>query len=156
MSDTDRDEFVCPGCGGDEVRHYPGCPSLSDVASDIGTDQGRAGLTASREEVTVSDITIRPTWRHRSGCTYIAVFGDFFGNPEQGYTHEWDALFCPPVATRALAQKRGFEAQGSDDFNIAVITDERVVALLWMAEDMTPEMDQAELDELTEAIRGAL
>lgn len=96
---------------------------------------------------------VRPTWTHRPGCAYMPVFGDFFGNPERGYTHMWSGL-AAPCLTRPGAQRKGFEAQGSDDFNIAVIEAERVVALLWMTEDMTGEMDQGELDELTDAIKG--
>lgn len=102
--------------------------------------------------MTTPDTDVRPTWKHRSGCTYMPVFGDFFGNPQAGYTHEWSGLAGP--TTFAQARRAGFEAQDSDDFNIAVIESKQVVALLWMDEDMQEEASV--LDELTEAIAGWL
>lgn len=82
----------------------------------------------------------RARWQHKSGDRYLPVFGDWFGNERDGFHHEWSALggLCD---TRSAAQKIGFRVQESDDFNIAVVRGRRVVALLWMTEDMAEEPD---------------
>lgn len=82
----------------------------------------------------------RPKWKHRRGDRYMPVFGDWFGNPERGYRHEWSSLddFHP---TLSGAKRAGFKAQDSDDFNIAVVRGGALVALLWMDEDMQEDRD---------------
>lgn len=104
----------------------------------------RAGEGATREGQ-------RPTWKGRRGDRYVPVFGDFFGNPESGYHHEWSGLAEPHLSLQ-MAIVRGARKQDSDDFNVAVIRGEKVVAVLWMTEDMQEE--QAVLDELTDALKG--
>lgn len=45
------------------------------------------------------------------------------------------------ATTLPRAIKRGFAQQGSDDFNVAVIRDGRLVATLWMEEVVDDEPD---------------
>ena len=90
-------------------------------------------------------------WVHRRGERYVPVFGDWYGNPTDGYRHKWSCL-GEAFPTRAMAQSYGLSAQGSDDFNIAVVRDEKVVALLWMDEVIDEEQDV--LDRLTLAVCG--
>lgn len=116
---------------------------------------GALGAAASTADTPASTEADRPTWRHRKGCRYMPVFGDFYGNPTVGCTHEWSGL-AEPSDTWAQARRDGFEVQDSDDFNIAVIEDGRVTALLWMTEDMTGEMEQSEMDGITDAVAGWL
>ena len=97
--------------------------------------------------MTNSDERVRPTWRHRQGCRYVPVFGDWFGNPTDGYTHEWARLDHREFMSRREAERVGFGRQESDDFNIAVLRNGRVIALLWMTENMQEE--QGVLDDLT-------
>jgi hypothetical protein len=81
-----------------------------------------------------------PIHEHQPGDRYRAVFGDFFGNPDSGYSHEYSWL--GPVRTQHRAAERdGFKAQHSDDFNIGVIRGGELVALLWMWEVIDDEPD---------------
>lgn len=94
----------------------------------------------------------RSKWRHHKDDRYVPVFGDFFGNPTSGYHHEW-SLLGGYNGTLSQAMRAGFKAQGSDDFNIAVVRGNRqVVALLWMDEDMDEEAYV--LREIEEALWG--
>jgi hypothetical protein len=74
------------------------------------------------------------------GDQYVPVFGDFQGNPEQGYEHVRWAL-GGRCSTLEGAIKLGYIAQSSDDFNVAVVRHDEVVALLWMNEDMGEPAD---------------
>jgi hypothetical protein len=83
--------------------------------------------------------TTRSKWRHQNGDRYVPVFGHWYGNPQDGYHHEW-SLLGGYHGTLAEAKKAGLAAQGSDDFNIAVVRGHRVVAaLLWKDEDIAEE-----------------
>lgn len=80
-------------------------------------------------------------WEKRRGDRYRALFGDFFGNPTSGYRHEHWWLDDLRTTWRD-ARRDGFRAQGSDDFNIGVIRDGELIAVLWMDEvvDDEPEV----------------
>jgi len=97
-----------------------------------------------------ADESERPTWKHRNGDRYVAVFGDWWGNPEQGYHHEWSLL--GGYDTHAGAKRTGLREQGSDDFNIAVVRDHKVVATLWM--DEVVDDDPVELAPLQAVLSG--
>lgn len=79
----------------------------------------------------------RPTWTHREGDSYTPVFGPIVGNIDY-WERDWRAIGEPSPNLDA-AIKAGLKAMDSDDFNIAVRQNGRVVALLWMHEDMGEE-----------------
>lgn len=41
-----------------------------------------------------------------------------------------------PCRTKGVAKRRGFKERGSDDFNIGVVSGNRLVDLLWMDESI--------------------
>lgn len=79
-------------------------------------------------------------WKHRKGDRYRAMFGDWWGNPTDGYRQEWTYL-GPLRATLAAAKRDGFRAQQSDDFNIGAVRGGELMASLWMDEIVDGEQD---------------
>jgi hypothetical protein len=63
--------------------------------------------------------------------TFAVIIGRAEGNERDGFrvAWYWDGR---SFGDKALAVKRGFELCGSDDFNIGVIEDGRLVSLWWM------------------------
>lgn len=103
-------------------------------------------MSTQNESYARNDEPRRVKWRHRQADKYLPVFGDFFGDEQRGFHKHWSRVDTPKPSILA-AKRAGFDVMGSDDFNIAVIRNGRVVALLWMAEDMAEEQDV--LDQIT-------
>jgi hypothetical protein len=79
--------------------------------------------------------------------TYIVICQSVVGNPETGYTTEynWDGM---RFATSKSAISHGFEVRDSDDFNIGVLRGDTLTEFRWMDKPM----DEEYLDEIAERI----
>lgn len=66
-------------------------------------------------------------------ATYIVLSGQVVGNPDSGYrvAYGWDGR---RFRKREKAIKHGLRERGSDDFNIGVLEQGRLVQLDWMDE----------------------
>ncbi len=80
---------------------------------------------------------------------FVVLCGQIVGNMQDGFSvvYNWNYEF---YSTRKAAIKAGMKERESDDFNIGVIRDGRLVSLDWMNEttDESPET----LRELEEQI----
>lgn len=90
----------------------------------------------------------KPAWVCQAGNCYVPVFGAIVGDIYT-WNKEWNQI-AEPCETLEEAKKRGFEAQGSDDFNIAVVLGGRVVALLWT--DYDTQEEPKVLDQVQECL----
>ena len=70
-------------------------------------------------------------WQHHLGDTYQAIIGSAWMN-ETGHGIRYRT--AGQAGTHSDAISRGFEHAESDDFNIGVIRNGHLVALLWMLE----------------------
>ena len=63
--------------------------------------------------------------------TFITIIGRAVGNDRDGFriAHDWDRR---TFATKPEAVTNGFEATGSDDFNVGVVKDGRLMSVWWM------------------------
>jgi len=78
---------------------------------------------------------------------YIAILPQIVGNSERGFriTHLWDGWrFSTPLEAR----RHGFQVRESDDFNIGVIENDKVIELRWMDEVFWPE--HVDLEEIND------
>lgn len=71
-----------------------------------------------------------PKWIHRSGDTYSVVTCQYVGNVRYGFSPFY-ALKAGPFKQRATAWRHGVADLGHDDFNLAVVRDGLLVAMLW-------------------------
>ncbi len=80
---------------------------------------------------------------------YIVLRGQIVGNTKNGFqtTYDWNCQFYD---TRKAAIKAGWKERGSDDFNIGVVRDGRLIDLAWMNEGGKADAD--ELREIEEEI----
>jgi hypothetical protein len=89
--------------------------------------------------------TSKPTryWAHRRGDTYVLITSNVVGNE-----HRLDiAYYLAPgrYASLSAAKKAGFRTlHRSDDFNMGVVRDGRLVAILWMNQIVDDEPDVVE------------
>ena len=90
----------------------------------------------------------RAKWKHHPGDLYAPVFSLVVMH-EGRYEFCWEQI-APRQSILKAAMTAGFTAQGSEDFNIAVLCKDRVVALLWMDENM--DVEQSVLDKITSII----
>lgn len=98
------------------------------------------------------DHAARPYWKHRQGHAYQPV--THYAQMVPGSPPWWatDRL-GEPVGTIDVAWRIGWRETGTDDFNIAVISDDRVIGWLWHREIV--DDDPKFLDEMTkELCRG--
>lgn len=77
-------------------------------------------------------------WVLQEGDRYAPVFGDWFMVDGGAPRHAWRQL-APLSHSHDQAVRAGLAEQDSDDFNIVVVRDGRVVALLWMDQDIQEE-----------------
>jgi hypothetical protein len=74
----------------------------------------------------------RPTWQHREGDRYMPIRLRMWMN-ETGHG-TWYTVLDAPSRQHERAVRRGLAAEGTDDFQIAVLRGGRLVAMLWMDE----------------------
>ena len=88
-------------------------------------------------------------WEHRKGDQYRAAAGQFVGNPESGYSCEYQ-IASQAHPNLGYAISGGFDMVECDDFNVVAIRDGKVAAILWMTEiiDEEPEVLRAMADRL--------
>ena len=84
-------------------------------------------------------------WEHRPGDQYQVIFAEVVGSNWE--IERWTVGDPCPSISRAA--RIGFDQRGSDDFNIGVIRDGRLVATLWMDEIVDDEIDV--IDEIAVA-----
>ena len=89
-----------------------------------------------------------PKWKRRKGDRYVTAVGHIIGNPTAGYETVYDHEGIHD--TFAAAKLAGFRSAESDDFNIGVIRDGRLIAWCWMDEVVDDGPD--ELARLAEAL----
>ena len=80
---------------------------------------------------------------------YIVLCGQIVGSRETGFecVYGFDG---DRYATRAAAKSAGFEIRGSDDFNIGVLENGKLVSLDWMSKVVESNPD--ELAKIAEQI----
>lgn len=80
--------------------------------------------------------------------SFIAIIGSAWMNDSgSGLSYDWDGDIFP---TRDEAIQRGFQLRESDDFNVGVIQNGKLVSLDWMTEPV--DTDPKELAEIAQAI----
>lgn len=71
-----------------------------------------------------------PKWIHHPGDTYSVVTCQYVGNARHGFSPFY-ALKAGPFKQRATAWRHGVAELGHDDFNLAVVRNGLLVAMLW-------------------------
>jgi hypothetical protein len=63
--------------------------------------------------------------------TYITIIGSVVGDPQAGYrtVYNWDGTAFP---AKSGAIDNGFAAGRSDDFNVGIVRDGKLLSLWWM------------------------
>lgn len=77
---------------------------------------------------------------------YMAVFQQVVGNPDAGYGICYGEG-SDRYPTRQQAIREGLKSRGSDDFNIAVIENDRLVSFDWMSEKLDYDDEFAEISQ---------
>jgi hypothetical protein len=71
---------------------------------------------------------------------YVVLCGQIVGSQEHGFECVYD-FDGERFADREKAIKHGFKVRGSDDFNIGVIEDGKLVSLDWMDKPVDTDAD---------------
>lgn len=81
----------------------------------------------------------RPKWQHQPGDRYVCIAMWIVGNPEAGF-HTERCYYAPSQGSIEQAWRKGLrELDRSDDFNVGVIRDGKLVAILWQDEVVDDE-----------------
>lgn len=91
---------------------------------------------------------IEQRWEVQPGDRFLPYAATVWMN-EHDYGWHYRVL-DHPATTLPRAIKRGLAMNGSDDFNIAVIRGGRMVAVLWMEDDL--DEDQDVIDRIADAL----
>lgn len=98
----------------------------------------------------MAEITVdhNPKHVHEAGDRYVCIVGSLVGNDADGFDMVWEA-YVPAQGSIEAAWRKGLrELDRSDDFNLGVIRDGELVALLW--HDEVIETDPAEIARIAE------
>ena len=82
------------------------------------------------------------------GTKYIVLCGQVIGSGPFTVEYDWDNT---QFDDRSKAISHGFEIRGSDDFNIGVVRDGKLVSLDWM-NDLMVDSDPDLMSEISESI----
>lgn len=91
------------------------------------------------------------TWTHEQGDQYFVVASQVVGNDEFGFHNEHHRASVN-VGDLDKAIREGFRLSRLDDFNIGVIRDGQLVALLWM--DQIVDNEPGVLWRIAENLEG--
>jgi hypothetical protein len=70
-------------------------------------------------------------WEHQTGDRYVLLVADIVGNPESGYDHSY-LTTGTQFDFREDAWQAGLERlDRSDDFNLGVVRNWKLIAVLW-------------------------
>ncbi len=87
-------------------------------------------------------------WEHKPGDRYVCIVRSIVGNETDGF-HTTSDYYSPSQATIVGAWRRGLrELDRSDDFNLGVIRNGQLIALLW--QDEIVDDDPEEIAEIAE------
>lgn len=83
---------------------------------------------------------MNPKWEHKEGDLYSVVTCQYVGNARDGFVPDY-RLQVGPFKSRETAWRHGMSDLGHDDFNLAVVRDGLLVAMLWNDELVDDDKD---------------